>query len=59
MQSRKRRRGRMATGHSHGSLEIEKLSRSIWYGSRGCVWLAKRINTPHLESGKGHEFVQL
>ena len=26
------------------SLEIEKLSRSIWYGSRSSVWLTKRIH---------------
>ena len=32
-----------ATGHSQESLEIEKLSRSIWYGSRSSVWITKRI----------------
>ena len=42
MESRKRRRGRTATGRSHESLEIEKLSRSIWYGSRSCVWLIRK-----------------
>ena len=26
------------------SLEIEKLSRSIWYGCRSSVWLTKRIH---------------
>ena len=26
------------------SLEIEKLSLSIWYGSRSSVWLTKRIH---------------
>ena len=37
-------RGRPATGHSQESLEIEKLSLSIWYGSRSSVWLTKRIH---------------
>ena len=38
-------RGRPATGHSQESFEIEKLSRSIWYGSRSSsVWLTKRIH---------------
>ena len=36
-------RGPPATGRSQESLETEKLSRSIWYGSRSSVWLAKRI----------------
>ena len=35
--------GRPATGRSQESLEIEKLSRSIWYGSRSTVWLTKKI----------------
>ena len=33
------------TGRSQESLEIEKLSRSIWYGSRSSVWLTKRSDT--------------
>ena len=37
-------RGRPATGRSQESLEIEKLSLSIWYGSRSSVWLTKRIH---------------
>ena len=37
-------RGRPATGRSQESLELEKLSRSIWYGSRSSVWLMKRIH---------------
>ena len=37
-------RARPATGRSQESLEIEKLSRSIWYGSRSSVWLTKRIH---------------
>ena len=37
-------RGRPATGRSQESLETEKLSRSIWYGSRSSVWLTKRIH---------------
>ena len=36
-------RGRPSTGRSQESLEIEKLSRSIWYGSRSSVWRTKRI----------------
>ena len=36
--------GRPATGRSQASLEIEKLSRSICYGSRSSVWLTKRIH---------------
>ena len=44
MDSRKGRRGRPATGRSQESLEIEKLNRLIWYGSRGCVWHTKRKN---------------
>ena len=42
--SSEERRGRMATGRSQESSEIEKLSRSIWYGSRSSVWLTKRIH---------------
>ena len=38
------KRGRPATGRSQESLEIEELSRSIWYGSRSSVWLTKRIH---------------
>ena len=34
----------LATGRSRESLEIEKLSRSIWYGSRSSVWLTKGIH---------------
>ena len=37
-------RGLPATGRSQESLKIEKLSRSIWYGSRSSVWLTKRIH---------------
>ena len=37
-------RGRPATGRSQESLEIEKLSRLTWYGSRSSVWLTKRIH---------------
>ena len=37
-------RGRPATGRSQESLEIEKLSSSIWYGSRSSAWLKKRIH---------------
>ena len=37
-------RGRPATGRSQESLEIEKLSLSIWYGSRSSVWHTKRIH---------------
>ena len=37
-------RGRPATGRSQESLELEKLSWSIWYGSRSSVWLMKRIH---------------
>ena len=37
-------RGRLVTGRSQESLEIEKLSRSIWYGSRSSVWRTKRIH---------------
>ena len=33
------------------SLEIEKLSRSIWYGSRSSVWLAKRMHDTKLTNG--------
>ena len=33
------------------SLEIEKLSRSIWYGSRSSVWLAKRMHDTKLTYG--------
>ena len=44
MESQKRRRGRPATGRSQESLETEKLSRSIWYGSRSSVWFTKRID---------------
>ena len=32
-------------------LEIEKLSRSIWYGSRSSVWLAKRMHDTKLTYG--------
>ena len=44
MESRKGRRGRPAAGHSQESLEIEKRSRSIWYGPRSCVWVTKRTH---------------
>ena len=44
-------RGRPATGPSQESLEIEKLSRSIWYGSRSSVWLAKRMHDTKLTYG--------
>ena len=37
-------RGRLATGRSQQSLGKEMLSRSIWYVSRSCVWLTKRIH---------------
>ena len=33
-----------ATGRSQESLKIEKLSQSIWYGSRSSGWLTKRIH---------------
>ena len=56
MESRKQRHGRPATWRSQESLEIEKFSRSIWYGFRNCVAYEK--NTPHLESGKRFESVQ-
>ena len=36
-------RGRLATGRSQDSLEIEKLSLSIWYSSKSSVWLTKSI----------------
>ena len=36
-------RGRPATGRSQESLEIEKLSRLIWYGSSSSVWHTKRM----------------
>ena len=44
MESRKGCHGGPATGRSQESLEIEKLSRSIWFVSRSCVWLMKRIH---------------
>ena len=44
MESRKGRRGRPAAGRSQEALKIEKLSRSIWYGPRSCVWVTKRIH---------------
>ena len=37
-------RGHLATGRSQESLEVEKLSLSIWYGSRSSVLLTKRIH---------------
>ena len=37
-------RGRAAAGRSQESLQVEKLSRSIWYGSRRSVWFTKRIH---------------
>ena len=44
MESRKGRNGGPATGRSQESLEIDKLSRSISFISRSCVWLTKRIH---------------
>ena len=44
MESWKRPCGRPATGRSQESLEIEKLGRSICYGSKSRVWITKRTH---------------
>ena len=52
-------RGPPVTGRSQESLKIEKLSRSIWYGSWSSVWLTKRIHDSWKVVKGMHEFVQL